>query len=140
MPIIRTMAALLIPVALSGTWQPVLSADPAACRGPDSYSVDAVDDLRNLMHPAVASDTAFRKRAQLPLVPDTAIALITDSATCAQAVAAYRQIDTTAQVSSMYVIRVGPVFVASNPDAKAGEWIVNYVFDSGFRYISSFFL
>jgi hypothetical protein len=139
MPSVRTLATLFVAMSMRGGYT-VPSVDQSSCRGPDNYSALVMSELRDVMHPALAADTAFRSMAGLPRVPDTTIALVTDSPTCARAVAAYNQIDTTQHASSMYVIQVDTVYVAFNPDAKAGEWLVNYVFDSAFRYISTFFL
>jgi len=72
-------------------------------------------------------------------VDDSAIVLVTDSTLCSRAIAVYNAADSTQFASSLYVIRVGSVNVASNPDLPAGEYIYNYVLDANFNFLTAFF-
>lgn len=113
----------------------------SACYGPDWYSAFHIGLLREKLSSTSADGVDFRTETHLPMLPDTAIQLVSDSTSCAHAVATYNaslSLDgrTAAQV---YLIRAGAMYVASNPNVFPGrDWTEHVVMDSAFTYMSDY--
>ena len=83
----------------------------------------------------------WRQQVSLPAVPPSAIALVSDSTVCANALTALNQVAQyhSGPATQLNLISVGAMYVASNPHFPAGEWTQQFVFDSTFTYKFSFF-
>ncbi|HEX4681598.1 MAG TPA: hypothetical protein VH277_02750 [Gemmatimonadaceae bacterium] len=111
-----------------------------ACYAPDSYTAGQIAQLVSITAATDPKIVAWRKAVGLPAVPASAIALVSDSTTCARGL---RALNRTAgyhgvPAARLYLIRVGPMYVASNPNFPGGEWTQQFVFDSTFKYKFSY--
>jgi hypothetical protein len=104
----------------------------------DAYTSYHIANLREISRSVDSDMVAWRNTVHLPATPDTAIAVVQDSATCSRGLAAYNKAIADTSVSSIYLIRVGRTFVASNPKLRAGEFVQHFVFDSAFVLRSQF--
>ena len=92
------------------------------------------------MHTTDGLYIAFRQRVHLPAVVDSAVQLVTDSATCAHAVAVWNTPDSTnaPHIDSLYVIRVGSSYDVISPAASGSEWSQHMVIDRLFSHVSDY--
>lgn len=112
----------------------------SACYGASSYSALQISALVSITGTTDTKGVAWRESVGLPAATPSNIALVSDSAVCAQALTALNQ---TAQydggpATGLYLISVGSSYVASNPNFPLGEWTQQFVFDSSFTYKSSY--
>jgi hypothetical protein len=121
--------------------QPFRSVSPVAggataCLGPDEQTESEIAYLRRMTGSTNPLDVAWRQRIPLPAALPSEIALVSDSATCARALTAYntRANEEGVSVTGVYVIAVKDMYVVSNPQLKAGEFLLHYVFDSAFTF------
>jgi hypothetical protein len=75
----------------------------------------------------------------MPVVPDTAVAIVADSAVCANAVTAYTAAtpanDTASASTAVYVVRVSNArYAVWDPHQFLGEYAWFRVFDQSFAY------
>jgi hypothetical protein len=103
-----------------------------ACYASDAYTTHDIAYLREINASSDPDYVRFRERAGLPVVPDSAIQVLADSTKCAQALATYNAEMQGAGALGVYVIRVGPTYVASNPQFRTGEFAQHIVMDSAF--------
>lgn len=104
----------------------------SSCLGPDKFSADQIESIKELMHASDSTYIKFRRRVSLPLVADSAITLVTDSSACAAALATWHAQDTGyVPFTSLYVVRVGSVYDTVIPSGS--EWNQHMVLDSAFR-------
>lgn len=94
------------------------------CLGPDEISDGALSRLRRLVRSSDSDEVAFRGLVHIPVVADSMIGLVTDGRICKGAVRAWAAADSTLgapppYVTDLYVIRIGPVFVATVPPTRA---------------------
>lgn len=117
--------------------QPALAS---ACRGADNYSARQIAKLVSITGAADSVSVAWRKEVALPAASPSAINLVTDSTVCAQALTALNQVAQyhDGPATDLYLISVGGMYVASNPDFPIGEWTQQFVFDSTFAYKMSY--
>lgn len=115
------------------------------CRAADSTSLGRIVALTKMMTSSDSRWVATRNAYALPVVPDTAIAVLTDSAVCARAAAAYNgALPTGAQISgrNVYVVRVGAtryvVWDRASVDGLDDEYTAVIVFDASFVVLGSF--
>jgi hypothetical protein len=121
---------------------PTPKTPTTACLGPDVFT----DVLRQsilivAMTNASWADT-LRARSHVPALTDsTAVAVVSDSAQCANALTVYNaqaRVGRTA-ATDIYLLRVGPVFVASNPNDGTGRSMTEQiVMDSTLTHIGGF--
>jgi hypothetical protein len=114
-----------------------------ACLPADSITANDIDDIRSAIHSADPVDSAFMRNGHLPYVPDTAVVVVSDSTTCAAALAAHNSAAgyTSTELASpaaqnLYVLRVGNVYVTSNTAFKSGEFVNHIIWDSGFHHLA----
>jgi hypothetical protein len=144
-------ATSLIAPASVRSAKPLASFDrqvtSSACRPADSVSAREIARWQTKMHSTSADDSLDIAHAQLPYVPDTAFAVVADSATCATALTAHNsdaeynstELASTA-AASVYVVRVGSRYITWNPDFRTGEWITHTVWNSSFVALSHYLL
>lgn len=110
-----------------------------ACRGPDSFSRMQIENLQFLLRSTDLLDISFRTHVQLPIVPDSAVQLVTDDSICTQAVARWKSENPVGHQSltSLYVIRVGSgVYDTIDPAPPSAEWSQHMVLDGQLRRVS----
>lgn len=119
----------------------------SACYPADNYSAAMVGGLRRMAIASSGTDSAYREFVQLPKVTDTTLIYqVSDSATCANAVAVHNQHAgyTPAQLAMpeaqrVYLVRYNYLWVASNPKVhEDADHVAVYVMDSTFQYVKSF--
>lgn len=137
---LRTIICLVV----IGAPPAILSAQ-SQCRGADSATIGRIASVKKMMISSDSRWTATRTAYNLPIVNDTAIVVVADSATCASAASAYNgALPSAARVSgrSVYVIRVGStryvVWDISSVDGLDDEHEVVVVLDSSYNVLGSF--
>jgi len=98
-----------------------LPASP--CMAADAYTRFHVASLREIVRSTDPDTVEWRTTIQLPAASDSSVVVVSDSATCARGLAAYNSVISDTTVTSLYLIRVSTVFVASNPKLRAGEFV-----------------
>jgi hypothetical protein len=116
------------------------STAATVCRGPDAFATSQVNHLKFLMRTNDDVYVSFRQRIHLPAVADSAVQLVTDSATCAHALVVWNTPDSTNApvLDSLYVIRVGPSYDIISPAGQGSEWNQHMVVDSLFNHVSDY--
>ena len=119
------------------------STSTSPCRGPDSFSNAEVSHIKFLMHTTDDLYISFRQRVNLPSVNESAVQLVTDSATCSRALGTWNNIisaidSNTPPLDSLYVISVGSSYDAVSPTGKGSEWNQHMVMDSLFHHVSNY--
>jgi hypothetical protein len=120
------------------------SASGTACRAADTTTSLEIIALQHEMHSTSDVDSAFINNGRLPYVADSAIVVVSDSTVCARALSAHNAVAgyTNAELaapasSSIYVIRVGGVYVTFNPAFRSGEFVNHFVWDSSFHLLAN---
>lgn len=114
------------------------------CLGPDEVSQSVTERLRQLVRSSDSVEVAFRRAVHIPVVSDSTVRLVTDGRICGQIVRAWAAADSALGArppyrSDLYVIRIGPIFVATvPPDAPAIGYRQYVVYDSRFGRLASF--
>lgn len=114
------------------------------CLGPDEVSQSVTERFRQLVRSSDSAEVAFRRDVHIPVVPDSMVRLVTDGRVCRPILRAWAAADSTLRapppyVTDLYVIRIGPVFVATvPPDGRAIGYRQYVVYDSTFRRLAPF--
>mgnify|MGYP001611718321 CR=1 FL=1 len=110
----------------------------SACVPVDSVSSRVRQTFADIAGGTDAVSASLRLKYQLPAVADSAVVLVQDSHDCARALRALNRDQNTSHAEGLrdvLVIRVGTVFVVSDPGYKVGEWTPYTVFDSRFKNV-----
>ena len=132
--------ALLIGAVLSTLVRYPGHSMTTACSPADTYSAHHISYLKGIVTSTETKAVQWRTMVHLPAVADSAVVLVSDSTTCAQGLTAYNNLPgfSDGPATSLYLIRVGPSFVASNPLFPSGEYVAQIVFDSTFTYKATY--
>ena len=111
-----------------------------ACYAADANSNRELAYLTTLNGGTDSNAVRMRNRVHLPVVSASAISVVTDSLTCADALATYNRVTKpeTGPATHIYLIAVGSVYVAFNPNVSAGEWTEHVVMDSTFHFLADY--
>lgn len=115
-----------------------------ACLGPDEVSQADVKRFRQLVRSSDSAEMAFRRAVHIPVVPDPMVHLVTDGRVCRPIVRAWAAADSALGASppyrsELYVIRIGPVLVATVPPKGRAIGRRQYVvYDSRFAVLAPF--
>ncbi len=130
--------------ALSGL---VAFANPKAarnadspCYASDSYSDDQIAELRTIVAGPDSTSNRWRQIVHLPAVAPSAVALVSESASCASALTTFNsatQYDNGPAVK-LYLFSVGNVYVGANPHFPSGESVQHVVMDSTFAFLGNY--
>lgn len=135
---ILTAALALASIAASRTSES--AARGAPCRGPDEFALASVDDLKDLVTTTDSLMVDFRTTVGLPALPADRVTLVSDSAVCRRVLGAYNaRARVPASAEGLYVLRAGDLYVAADPTARAGEWVVWFIFDRSFTFRESYY-
>jgi len=115
-----------------------------ACRAADTTTSVEITGLKRAMHSTNDVDSNFVNNVHLPYVTDSAIVVVSDSTVCARALSAHNAVAgySSAELadrasSSIYVIRVGTVYVTFNPAFRSGEFVNHFVWNSSFHLLAN---
>jgi hypothetical protein len=105
-------------LSLAAAFVPALGVEAQACRAVDATANYFVTDLRELTSSTKVEDGYQRRDLKIPVVDSTTVALVTDERICQKALAT---LNTTIpagwpQATRVYVVKVGTVYVALDPD------------------------
>ena len=114
---------------------------PSPCRPPDR---DSVHMLLWVVHIATGTDDQARDLLKVPALDRAEVTYVTDDSVCAQALAPYNANsivltvggDTVPPSGRLWVVRAGPVYVASDPVKTVGEWAICVTLDRHYRYLA----
>lgn len=97
---------------------PLSMADGQACRPADANSAYFVSDLRDLTASARPEDVNQRRDLMIPVVDSSTVVLVTDNKVCEKALTTYNStvVAGQPQATHVYVVKVGTVYVAFDPD------------------------
>ena len=129
---VTCMALLAAPFALANAQK------TSACVAIDAVSVDERQTFSDIATGTDAESASLRLLYKLPAVADSAVVLVQDSHDCARALRALNRDQNRSHsegLRDVLVIRVGTVFVVSDPKYKVGEWTPYTVFDSRFKNV-----
>lgn len=122
--------------------RPAMAQSGSACRPTDKYASHLQSELIS-MATAARADSSVRAAFHLPLVTASDVQIVSDSATCASAAAAYdremvRLFNETSRSRTVHVVRVGTSgYAIMDPSEQAGEWIPVVFVDTSFAYVSN---
>lgn len=125
-------------IALSPVRSAGFTQQQTACAPPDSTSQYLISKLKRLMQATSGRVALDRALAGIPQVDTATIVLVTDRNTCAKAEHAYSNAvwGNPPPSGKVHVVRVGSVYVVSDPQRRAGEFYVEVVMDAAFRVLS----
>jgi len=113
-----------------------------ACRAADTTTALEIISLKHMMRAGNSEDSTSITRAGFSFVADTAFAVVSDSTTCATALAAHNHEAgyTSTQLAdpasaTVYLIRVGNRYVTWNPSFPTGEFSNHAVWDTSFNIV-----
>ena len=111
----------------------------AQCRT-DSTSAAVVSWAQYVATSADSEAVASRSSLSIPAVPANQVTLVTDSKTCQKVVNAFASAaGVTATGRSLYIVKVGTIYVAKDPTLKLGDgWWHSMVFDRRFVHLATF--
>ncbi len=144
---LRLLGALVtIPIAAaiygSGASRSVLAAttlQQATCLTSGVAVNVTLSYLKRLVSDTDSVTARGRQLFDIPQVPDSAVALVSDTTACRRAADAYgRNLvpPDTAPDHTMLVVTVGPTrYVVADPRDTAGEFAVHMVFDTSFSTV-----
>lgn len=113
----------------------------AQCRAADTTSALMIEKYQGLMRSTDPNVRTSLSQDGIPLVDPNTITLVTDRTVCSKAekaFAAYHKGSTISSSGSVYVLRVGAVYIVRDPGRTSGEWVAEAVLDSQFKVISAF--
>jgi hypothetical protein len=109
------------------------------CRPLDDAGQAILNWVRTTATSSDSSAIISRTNLKIPQVAANKVSYVTDSRLCQQAVNAY---STAAGVSgtgrSIYLVKVGTVYVIKDPTVMFGEWWYSMTADSKFRILVKF--
>jgi hypothetical protein len=128
----------LICIALAAPIACAHAQKTSACVRVDSASQNERQTFADIATGTDAESASLRLLYKLPAVADSAVVLVQDSHDCAQALRALNREQNrshTEGLRDVLVIRVGTVFVVSDPKYRVGEFTAYAVFDSRFKNV-----
>ena len=108
------------------------------CFPPDAITNFQVAAVRELVTSTDSASIGAREFAHLRAVPDTAVAAVSDSTTCARALAAFNTVVAGGPYSQIYLVRAGTMYVASGRPDPVRELNSHIVVDSSFSVLGNF--
>jgi len=122
----------------------VSPANAQPCRGQDDNSAFMVAHLKNLVSSANPQDAYQRRDLKIPVVDTSTIVLVTQTQTCNKALTAFLTSlpagYPTPLPTSVYVVKVGNVYVVMHPPPKGEKGSPYAVLDSKFTVLSKYSL
>jgi len=106
-----------------------------------NVDVASLDERRSIAEIATTTEARFASRRllyKLPIVADSDVVLVQDPRDCARALRALNRAQNRSRAEgqrAVLVIRVGTVFVVSDPKYRVGEFTAYTVFDSRFTTV-----
>jgi hypothetical protein len=109
-----------------------------ACHRGDSYAERHIASLRRIAATTDAKTRVWREHQHLPT--DTTIEVVSDPDVCELAREAYNDdADLRANPAAyVYVLKMGNVFVVSNPTVKSGDYAYQFVYSDDFQLLSAY--
>ena len=110
------------------------------CYASDSYADGQIAHLRAKVTGTDSATILWRQNVHLPAVAPSAVNLVADSATCANALSTFNASTQYADgpATKLYLFSVGNVYVGANPHFMSGEWVQHIVMDSAFMFLGSY--
>lgn len=134
MPLLVTACAVLIQSPASGQ----------SCLGLDDNSKFMISDLKKLVSSTSQQEAIQRLHLKVPAVDSATIALVTQTQTCNKVLTAFLSTlpanYPTPLPTSVYVAKVGSVFVAMHPPPPGENGSPYAVIDSKFKVLSKYSL
>lgn len=129
----QALARFLLLSAVAAPFPGFLTAQ--SCRAADYRSSFMLNEIKNLVTNTEPHLIEHRQRLGIPAVDTAQIALVTDTGICNEAVLAYnaglpRRTDGRQPLGSVYVVRLGAMYVVLDPTDVAGEWAVDMIIES----------
>lgn len=109
------------------------------CRAFDGGGQATLDWVRTTATGTDSSAIISRRTTQIPQVSANKVSYITDTRLCQQAVNAYSAaagVSTTGR--SIYLVKVGTIYVITDPTVHFGEWWYSMSADSKWKILSKF--
>jgi hypothetical protein len=115
------------------------SAAEAQCRAADSTSQRLVAKYQGLMRSTDPDVRLALSRNGIQQVDPSTVTLITDKTVCSKAERAYSATNkgsTIPSSGSVYLVKVGAVYVLRDPVRRSGGWAADVVLDSQFKVMA----
>lgn len=130
--LIVSLIALALPPILHGQ-----STSP--CRPLDGGGLATLNWARTTATSSDSTAISSRTRLKIPKVSASKVSYVTDTRMCQQAVNAYSAAaGVPANGRSVYLVKVGTIYVIKDPTVKAGEWWYSMTADSKFKILVKF--
>lgn len=136
----RLDASFRVAVALASVLAPSAGAQTVSpCRPFDDAAQATLDWARLTVSGSDSSQVESRAHLRIPKVAANKVTYVTDPKLCQKAVTAYAaaaNVSVTAR--SVYLFKVGSIYVIKDPTVYAGEWVYSMTADSKFRNLVKF--
>ena len=138
---IRHSAVILQAALLLGLTAPTkaLAQTVSPCRPLDDKGQATLNWVRFTATSTDSSAITSRANLKIPKVAASKVSYVTDTRICQQAVNAYSAAaGVLANGRSVYLVKVGTIYVIKDPTVKAGEWWYSMTADSKFKILVKF--
>jgi hypothetical protein len=123
-----------------------LAALPArgqsVCLTADSLGAPLLDQMRYVASSTDAKMVTYRQYMKLPQTPTAQVQLVTDNRVCSKArdvyTAAIRGTDGVQPSGRVHVIKVGTVYVVSDPVQVMGEFPIRMTLSSNYKILAKY--
>lgn len=122
----------------------VVQAQTSSCRPADSTSIKMLAWVTNVVTGTDSGSVRQRAQMKLPQVAASKVTYVTDNRLCSKVVTPYNaetvMQDATGSVppsGQLYVIKVGTVYLASDPAKSAGAFRVYVTLDNKYRVLAA---
>lgn len=113
----------------------------AQCRGLDSLGTQMVGNWRNLMVNPNPQVRAWLQQFGIAQVDSATVVLVSDKTACSKALKSYNASlgpGSQPPSGSVYVVKVGTMYVVRDPVQKGGGWYHDVVLDNRFFMAAKF--
>ena len=121
-----------------------LPAAAQSCRAADDSSAFMIADLKKLVSSTNPQDGYQRRDLKIPVVDTSTIVLVTQTQTCNKALTAFLSTlppgYPTPLPTSVYVVKVGNVYVAMHPPPAGAKGSPYAVLDSKYKVLAKYSL
>lgn len=136
----RAAVSTLIAVSCAMFSTRAQAQDAQACHISDAYAEYHMRYLRQIANTNAPDLSAWRDRQHLPA--DTSISIVDDPDTCELAREAYNDDAELGgrdqRATFVYVVKMGNVYIVSNPAIKSGDFPYQFVYSDDFQLLSAY--
>lgn len=118
---------------------PVAASAQTACRNSDQTSANLIQQISSML----TADDSVRIALNVPVVPTSQVALVTDEGTCTRVLQVQDSVIAESNPSylppyplrALYVVQIGTYYASLDTNANTAEWKSLYFWDDHWRFL-----